>query len=458
MTKRVSIKYMIPVSSVDSFMSTVSALAKRAERLGCPPVRVKRTGREEYRPFPTEETDRDGNREQGDEKQGFINEVRRYQAIEMEVTITPPRVAGSRLVARVDRDEQGNIVSDLEGLGLPAEYRSPSGICDHCQSSRRVRKIVYIIEKDGDYMQVGKSCIDDYAGIDTMEPLRVLSYFESLTKLHKRLIEMETPRYYETQFYTVRDIIAASVMIILRHGYVKVSAGNDMVPTRDIVQNFFHVGGNMERWKRLYEAYIPQRASYVTADRTLEFIERMKESDYTTSLREVVSQGYVETISAGILASAAWLYIRDNNVSIEAFDDYEGRKRNIISGGRSRSGDKNSSSEAASASDAGRDAGQDKNSPAVRENIFIGNIGDKVEVSVTLRKRRSLGVSEYGGEKKERFVYNFADENNNTLCWFTAIDLGIDGGDSIRLRGTVKKHSVYRDINQTILTRCRMAS
>ena len=48
------------------------------------------------------------------------------------------------------------------GVEVPKHYRhSNKDLCDHCHTSRN-RKNTYLIEKDGEWMQVGKACLKDF--------------------------------------------------------------------------------------------------------------------------------------------------------------------------------------------------------------------------------------------------------------------------------------------------------
>ena len=82
--------------------------------------------------------------------------------------------------------------------------------------------------------------------------------------------------------------------------------------------------------------------------------------------------------------------------------------------------------------------------------------------------------SEYIGEEKERlrdlpvtvsaihttegfygttFIYSF-EMNKNVLVWMTSSYKDIEVGETLLLTGTVKEHKEYRNVKQTILSRC----
>ena len=84
-------------------------------------------------------------------------------------------------------------------------------------------------------------------------------------------------------------------------------------------------------------------------------------------------------------------------------------------------------------------------------------------------------ASEWVGEVKERIefeaeimgsylndgfygvtdILKFKDEAGNHFTWFASDITGLQRGDRISIKGTVKKHDEYKEIKQTILTRCK---
>jgi hypothetical protein len=44
----------------------------------------------------------------------------------------------------------------------------------------------------------------------------------------------------------------------------------------------------------------------------------------------------------------------------------------------------------------------------------------------------------------------------NVLTWFSSRNLNLESGQQLRIRGTVKGHELYHDVEQTKLTRCKV--
>lgn len=82
---------------------------------------------------------------------------------------------------------------------------------------------------------------------------------------------------------------------------------------------------------------------------------------------------------------------------------------------------------------------------------FVGQKGERIELTVTCSKVVDLGVGDYG----QKFLAILSDEEGNRLSWFTGENLFMDEGFSYHVRGTVKGHEVYNGVRQTIITRVK---
>lgn len=90
---------------------------------------------------------------------------------------------------------------------------------------------------------------------------------------------------------------------------------------------------------------------------------------------------------------------------------------------------------------------------------YVGSIGDRIELEVTLEKVRSYSVtskSYYGGwETVNKVIYVFRDTAGNILVWnTTSYGVDLNEGDKAILRGTVAEHKEYEGDKQTSLKRC----
>lgn len=90
---------------------------------------------------------------------------------------------------------------------------------------------------------------------------------------------------------------------------------------------------------------------------------------------------------------------------------------------------------------------------------YFGNIKDKIEVNVTGKVLTSY-TSCYGSiyNSVTTFVYQFTDNANHVFIWKTANDIPLndDGIFKGTIKGTVKEHSEFNGIKQTVLTRVKV--
>lgn len=82
---------------------------------------------------------------------------------------------------------------------------------------------------------------------------------------------------------------------------------------------------------------------------------------------------------------------------------------------------------------------------------WVSEVGEKVELNVIF-KRVNWFETQFG----ESAIYSFEDENGNQIIWKTGTYLDVEQGSKISIKGTVKEHSEYRGVKQTVLTRCKV--
>lgn len=85
------------------------------------------------------------------------------------------------------------------------------------------------------------------------------------------------------------------------------------------------------------------------------------------------------------------------------------------------------------------------------ESNWFGQIGDKIEVEVTLKRYFT-----FDGQFGTKWNYMFEDSNHNVFKWSTSKCLFMDEGQQIGLKGTIKDHTEYRNVKQTDMTRCKI--
>lgn len=80
---------------------------------------------------------------------------------------------------------------------------------------------------------------------------------------------------------------------------------------------------------------------------------------------------------------------------------------------------------------------------------YIGNVGDRIEVYLTVK--RAVALDGYYGRST---MHVMEDVDGNTYVWTTASRSWEEGSEHM-VRGTIKDHKEYKGICQNVLTRCK---
>lgn len=92
------------------------------------------------------------------------------------------------------------------------------------------------------------------------------------------------------------------------------------------------------------------------------------------------------------------------------------------------------------------------------ESTYVGAVGqrDKKGCLATLEAIIPVGADSMYGPK---YLHKFRTEGGDILTWFASGSSGAgrdDVGKTFRIVGTVKEHSEFRGVKQTVLTRCKL--
>lgn len=98
----------------------------------------------------------------------------------------------------------------------------------------------------------------------------------------------------------------------------------------------------------------------------------------------------------------------------------------------------------------------------------VGNVGERIELEVTYEGTATFERPSFRGFGTETVaIHRLRDDKGDLLVWKTTSALGveIDGkwysfeeGDRLKIKGTVKEHTEYRDEKQTVLLRVKAST
>lgn len=395
-------QFAIYEGNMERLMKKINRIRNKCEKYGCD-FHFAEVG-EEYRTL------------KDDEGQEY---TARFVLVEAEGIAV---VNGWKFIAEVEHTEKGNIISKACDIEVPERYYTSDTVCEHC-NSKRYRKNTFLVmnEETGEFKQVGKSCLKDFTR--GMSAEGVAQY----TALFEELIEGETPCGvgYGERYYPVKEFLMYVAETIKHFGYVRTQDSGRS--TRDRAFDYYmmeHGGRFTEKEKQSLREEM-QSVSF-NAEGNTEFAEKALDwlnsqnvdSNYMHNLKTACSLEYTIYRNLGILASLYPTYNREL--------EYQAEKRQ-------------------------KELEQAKEQASEQNSIYIGSVGDRVEIDVYSIKCVTSWETQYG----VTLIYKIVDTNGNVYTWKTSKFIDEENVDMVK--GTVKSHNEYRGIKQTEITRCKVA-
>lgn len=409
-------QYEVALVNLDTLIYRIERLNKRADKLGVEGITYTETGREQ--------------RKSKDKKTMYTV---------VFITVTGKRIrleGGWYFVGVVEHTDIGNILRPAPGQTIPIQYRTASRKCERCNLDRR-RKDTYIVANDdGEYMQVGRTCLLDFTGhADPHKYARWAEFVADFGEFAESLADDEyIPSGRAAEGVGLVSYLAAVAMAIRLYGWTAKSKSSFELPaTADIALglHFDMRKGKIYR-KDGTQAHArdgrpvqqePEDKEAVTA--ALDWLDDMppakvQKNDYLWNLQIAVQdsrsdngEGIVSWRRLGIVASLMGAYKRD-----------ETQRREAIAAARANGADP-------------------------------GHVG-------AIKKRQEFtgleltGVLELDGYYGTRYLHKFMDPEGNHLTWFKSSYPPLEEGRTYSGKATVKEHGEFKGIPQTVLSRAKL--
>lgn len=351
------------------------------------------------------------------------------ELVDLEIIAERPALAGWDFLACVEPLEGGNLLRQVPGAvvadGELEGWRNGDLRCDHCNTIRR-RTETFIVRADGSdvsipagtYKQVGRNCLEAFLGGKSAATVVAMLGWPEVVR-GAAGDEDEGGGWFERapQVFDPIEFLGWVCGVIREDGWISRTAaradaddfgnGRFRTPTADAALRLVspampgdrHYAKDRERCAPGAEG-LERAAAALAWARAL-----MPTSDYERNLVLVASQQLMRRDHAGILASV-----------IPAHTRALGRE-------------------------------MERRSRAATPSAHVGTIGGKLALDLLVDKVVEL-ASDWGASN----LITMRDVSGNAFIWRTGASA--KPGDRLRLRGTVKKHSEFRDVKQTELTRC----
>ena len=399
--------YTIPVARLTKAKAELDKVNRRAERSGIPGIKYSIS-----EPFGIESP-----RYQIDSPMYSPNDTVNRQHVNLTFDETRVGIAGYTPVATLDYAHDTPTIFEWPGKSIPDHMRDVDGQCSHC-NKRRSRRYVYILQNNetGEYVNIGKSCIQDYIGYS---PEAILSTYQWLIRAEKAIdddLDVNTGSWGERDIISLAEMLPLAVAVIEHRGWTSRAMAEKTdfrVPaTSDIVSEWF--------WSYLYE----------TPD-------EIKDIDMSEDARKRYSETANRVIETARNIDTQNIY--ETNLKIIAHDDYCTLREFGLA--------------VSMVSYAQRVWDNTTPKPKQEEtSIHMGNLKDRLEIPVTIELIKPIdtawGVS---------YLFKMRTVTGNCLSWFASNPPNdIEEGDNITLRGTVKAHTEWQGRKETQLTRCKV--
>lgn len=397
--------YQIPADNYPAFEAKVAKLSKRAVKLGCDPI-LPMVFSNELKDFG----------------KGY-GKVRVYNVF---FNIENPKLNGWSFAARLDHSQEtGTLIRSVPTFGrdIPAHYRDAAPHCDHCRV-RRYRRDSYVVCEDATdtFKQVGSSCLADFLGHDAYRMARLAEFLATAGGYAQGASEWVGA---DRRFIDVEDFLACAAWAVRKLGFTskKVAMEYSKASTATVAMGCLsrNWGSNPVHemhfdgigWVE-FEAPSDADVAFAEAARAWvqEFASKDTISEYEANAMVIAKAVVMEPRHLGLAASIIGIYARHL--------DREAQRK--------------------------REAAERKGSE------WLGNVGGKVEAGEV----RVAGHVPVDGTYGTTHLYTFITTSGSVLKWFSSKSLNLLVGDIVMVAGTVKKHDVYKDVRQTVLTRCKV--
>lgn len=288
-------------------------------------------------------------------------------------------------------------------IEVPTYYRDTGSACEHCKV-KRYRKDTYLLNhEDGSLVQVGSTCIKDFLGGNS--PDNIMSSANLIGEILSYMGCMEEG--YGgggSTVYAIEVVLAQTSACIRDHGWLSKSKAEETNGRATA----YRVADNFDP-PRNFKKSIVSDCDEERAKLAVEWVESLsdtevEDSDYLYNIRAIARSGMVEHRTMGFACSIIPAYDR----AMEA-----------------------------------------KNPKKLSKHV--GQL-KKRELFNLILKRHFVYDGTYGASHR----YLFEDDDGNVLVWKSSSSHDMVEGKKYCIKGTVKEHSDYKNVPQTMITRCEV--
>ena len=325
-------------------------------------------------------------------------------------------INGWQLIAKIQHELNGNIITKINiETEIPEKYYYTEPFCEHCNTSRD-RKCTYLIRniETGEFKQVGSACLMDYThGLSAEMAAACANYFSELSEADKPLKGISYKEY-----INVKEFLLYAAEAVRCFGYVKTNTDTQTQSTASLTMDIYNLDRDKLNFKyaeslkqKLYKANYNEQSQIEFIDNLLKWAQTLKEeNEYLHNVKVLCSLNYIEFKYYGVLASSVIAYKRTL--------EHNAKKNKDL------------------------------------KSAYQGEIGKKFTFKVKDIECISSWNSAYGFVS----MYKMTDETGHIYIWKTSTLVESKKFINKQLICTIKDHSDFNNVKQTIITRCKLLS
>lgn len=402
--------YEIPEVNVAALVKRLERLSARTVKAGNPAIRFNKTGQHRDVPHP--------------QKPNTL-----VRLVEVEVTTETPAYNGWNFLASICQTEEGNVIRAIPGYDVPGEYREGDHRCDHCNTVRRRRDTYIVRHDDGRTLRVGSSCLRDFLQHASPSQLTTAARYcfeaHSLGESAQHASWLGGAGPVQPYRVDLEEFLVYVAQTVLTDGYFvtrKLARERGTCSTSQFAMNMM-LGG-------------------------------AREMEITSEARQLA-----QTAREWVLASFCALDL--DNPDLDGQDILDGLtsvskntndfEHNLYVVARSEAIEPRLAGIAAYIVEAYR---RSLPKPEVAVSSFVGEPKARLrDIEVTFTKVVQREADGYNTMYDKTFCV-MRDAAGNVLVWSASGLQDFETGKPYILTGTVKEHSTYKGVCQTILSRC----
>lgn len=386
-----NVQTKVPAYGFAKFEQKLGKMSRKSKKLGLVPISWEKTS------------------EEFTEKDGLVFTI--------EVTGEVPSVPGYTLLGSKERENSSVIVNSFTEEGVSEKFRSVDFHCDHCGHDRLRNKVTLIRDENGNEIQVGHSCLADY--LRNSELQKMVEFFSSLATLKYEDDGSNGEGGYSGEgLVSLKTILAQTIVATEKYGWVSQSAARFSETLKSTSSRVMESMFGRRTKDFMPERFVPTHENLNKADEVISWVRgtlsaKTNKSDFEHNLSVVFEEDGVRSKRFSLVVAAPSIYFSWISQQVEIAKKKEEEKE------------------------------------ASKDSQHVGTIKERLTLSGAEVTFKRFYENDFGGYYLVKLIH----EGNVFNTFYSGNKIDFQVGEPINIRGTVKKHTEFNGVPETMLAR-----